>query len=100
MQQRKVYGEFKACKARDHAATHIQSYYRGVKTREQVANDRKARLLLAALEKREAENEKRVRAASAKKLKSPEHDPRSANRAVSSAARSRLRSSYTSKHVY
>jgi hypothetical protein len=63
MQQRKVYGEFKACKARDHAATHIQSYYRGVKTREQVANDRKARLLLAALEKREAENEKRVRAA-------------------------------------
>ena len=63
MQQRKVYGEFKACKARDDAATRIQSYYRGVKTREQVANDRKARLLLAALEKREAENEKRVRAA-------------------------------------
>ena len=63
MQQRKVYGEFKACKARDHAARRIQSYYRGVKTREQVANDRKARLLLAALEKREAENEKRARAA-------------------------------------
>ena len=34
-----------------------------------------------------AGGEKRVRAASYEKLKSPEHDPRSANRAVSSAAR-------------
>ena len=63
MQQRKLYGEIKANKARHYAATRIQSRYRGAKTREHVANERKARVLLAALEKREAENEKKVRAA-------------------------------------
>ena len=63
MQQRKLYGEIKANKARHYAASRIQSRYRGAKTREHVANERKARVLLAALEKREAENEKKVRAA-------------------------------------
>ena len=63
MQQRKLYGEIKANKARHYAASRIQSRYRGAKTRECLANERKARVLLAALEKREAENEKKVRAA-------------------------------------
>ena len=63
MQQRKLYREIKANKARHYAASRIQSRYRGAKTREHVANERKARVLLAALEKREAENEKKVRAA-------------------------------------
>ena len=62
MQQRKFYGEIKAEKARHHAATRIQSLYRGVKTRAQVANECKAQAAFAALEKREAENEKKKRA--------------------------------------
>merc|ERR1711959_520735 len=62
MQQRKFYGEIKAEKARHHAAMRIQSLYRGVKTRAQVANECKAQAAFAALEKREAENEKKKRA--------------------------------------
>ena len=61
MQQRKFYGEIKAEKARHHAAMRIQSLYRGVKTRAQVANECKAQAAFAALEKREAENEKKKR---------------------------------------
>jgi len=73
--QRKVYGEIKLENAqRNLAAARIQSLFRGKKTRESLANEKKAREerlaneekaknLIAALEKRERENEIRIQAA-------------------------------------